>query len=133
MILLACAGYASSGIVLRYKFAGTRPESVMFSAMALATLLLLPFAIVAGADATPDAGSLSATLLLGIGPTGLAFWGFAVLNSRVGPARASIVAYVAPVFAVALGVVFLGESVGPGTLAGLVLILGGSRLATGSR
>src|SRR4029078_1953993 len=112
-----------SGIVLRYKFAGTRPESVMFSAMALATLLLLPFAVVAGADATPDAGSLSATLLLGIGPTGLAFWGFAVLNSRVGPARASIVAYVAPVFAVALGVVFLGESVGPGTLAGLVGVL----------
>ena len=45
MILLACAGYASSGIVLRYKFAGTRPESVMFSAMALATLILLPLAV----------------------------------------------------------------------------------------
>ena len=133
MILLACAGYASSGIVLRYKFAGTRPESVMFSAMALATLILLPLAVRGAADATPDGGSLLATLALGIGPTGLAFWGFAVLNSRVGPARASIVAYVAPVFAVALGVLFLGESVGPGTFAGLVLILGGSRLATGSR
>lgn len=133
MILLACAGYASSGIVLRYKFAGTRPESVMFSAMALATVILLPLAVRGAADATPDGGSLLATLALGIGPTGLAFWGFAVLNSRVGPARASIVAYVAPVFAVALGVLFLGESVGPGTFAGLVLILGGSRLATGSR
>ena len=37
------------------------------------------------------------------------------------------------VLGVALGVLFLGESVGPGTFAGLVLILGGSRLATGSR
>ena len=134
MILLACVGYASSGIVLRYKFAGTRPESVMFSAMALATLILLPLAVRGAADAAPRqrlaAGDARCSASV---PTGLAFLGFAVLNARVGPARASIVAYVAPVFAVALGVLFLGESVGPGTLAGLALILGGSRLATGSR
>jgi drug/metabolite transporter (DMT)-like permease len=63
--------------------------------------------------------------VLGIGPTGLAFHLFAVLNADIGPARASIVAYLAPAF----GVGFLGEAVGPATLLGLALILGGSRLA----
>ncbi len=132
-ILLACMGYASSGLVLRYRLAGLRPEAVMCAAMAGgAALIAIPGAI-AARDATPDAGSVLATLVLGIGPTGLAFWGFAVLTARIGPARASIVAYVAPIFAVALGVVALGESAGPATLAGMVLIIAGSRLATSRR
>src|SRR4029079_14733952 len=44
MILRAFAGSSISDIVRRNMFAGTRPQSVMFSLMALATLLLLPFA-----------------------------------------------------------------------------------------
>ena len=134
MILLACAGYASSGIVLRYKFAGhpARVGDVLGDGAGDADRCCR-WRCAAPRTRRPTAArcwrrSLSASV-----PTGLAFLGFAVLNSRVGPARASIVAYVAPIFAVALGVLFLGESVGPGTLAGLVLILGGSRLATGSR
>ncbi|HUB99770.1 MAG TPA: hypothetical protein VMS11_08100 [Solirubrobacterales bacterium] len=38
--------------------------------------------------------------------------------------------WVNPVIAVALGVVFLGESPGPGVIVGLALILAGSWLAT---
>jgi drug/metabolite transporter (DMT)-like permease len=57
----------------------------------------------------------------------------AVLVADVGPGRALVITYVTPVVAVALGVAVLGESVGPGAVAGLLLILAGSWLSTDGR
>ncbi|HET9119577.1 MAG TPA: EamA family transporter, partial [Solirubrobacterales bacterium] len=51
----------------------------------------------------------------------------------VGAGRASIITYINPVIAVALGVLVLGESPGAGAIAGLLLILAGSWLATDDR
>jgi drug/metabolite transporter (DMT)-like permease len=65
--------------------------------------------------------------------TGIAFWIFYTLISTVGPAKASIVAYIAPGFAVVYGVTLLGESFTLGTAAGLALIVGGSWLAAEGR
>ena len=132
MVLLACVGYAAGGLILRYRFAGTRPEGVMAAAMAVGAAVLAVPGAVAAAGATPHASSVLATVVLGIGPTGLAFYLFALLNAEIGPARASVVAYIAPVFALGFGVGFLDESVGPATVAGLALILAGSRLAARS-
>jgi drug/metabolite transporter (DMT)-like permease len=55
------------------------------------------------------------------------------LIAEAGPSRASVVTYINPVIAVALGVLFLDEGLGPGAIAGLVLILVGSWVATGGR
>ena len=54
---------------------------------------------------------------------------FYTLIGEVGPARASLVTYLAPGFAVVYGVVLLDEPLGATTIAGLVLILAGSWLA----
>jgi drug/metabolite transporter (DMT)-like permease len=56
-----------------------------------------------------------------------------VLVAEVGAGRASVITYVNPVVAVALGVAILGESPGAGAIAGLLLILAGSWLATDGR
>jgi EamA-like transporter family len=56
-----------------------------------------------------------------------------VLVSEVGAGRASVITYINPVIALALGVVVLGESPGAGAIAGLLLILAGSWLATDDR
>ena len=56
----------------------------------------------------------------------------AILIDLAGPSRASIITYINPIIALALGIVFLDESPGPGSLAGLALILLGSFLATRS-
>jgi len=48
----------------------------------------------------------------------------------MGAGRALVVTYVNPLVAVLLGVVVLGERLGVGSVAGLVLILAGSWLAT---
>jgi len=55
------------------------------------------------------------------------------LIAEAGPSRASVITYINPLVAVLLGVVGLHEHLGPTSVAGLVLILGGSWLSTGGR
>ncbi|HYM56615.1 MAG TPA: EamA family transporter, partial [Solirubrobacteraceae bacterium] len=52
------------------------------------------------------------------------------LIAESGPSRASIITYVNPLVAVLLGVVVLDERLGAASFLGLLLILGGSWLAT---
>jgi drug/metabolite transporter (DMT)-like permease len=68
---------------------------------------------------------------LGVLGTGIAFLLFYTIIVEAGPARASVVAYIAPGFAVLYGALLLGEPVTLGTVAGLILIVGGSWLAAG--
>jgi len=70
-----------------------------------------------------------AMLALGLGGTGIAFVIYYTLNREIGPTRTSLVAYVAPVFAVVYGVTLLDESFTVTTAIGIVLIVGGSWLA----
>jgi hypothetical protein len=77
----------------------------------------------------PGGGSIAAVSALGILGTGLAFVIFYELIGTVGPAKASLVAYVAPGFAVVYGVTLLDERFTLATAAGLVLIIAGSWLA----
>jgi drug/metabolite transporter (DMT)-like permease len=72
-------------------------------------------------------------IVLGIVCTAAAFFAFAQLIKMIGPSRASVVTYVNPVIAVALGIALLSERPGPGAIAGMLLILAGSWLATDGR
>ena len=67
----------------------------------------------------------------GVFGTGISFVLFYTLIADIGPSKTSLVAYVAPGFAVIYGVTLLGEDFTLATLAGLVLILG--RLLPGRR
>ena len=71
--------------------------------------------------------------MLGLFCTAAAFAVYASLVSEVGAGRALVITYVAPVVAVGLGVAVLDERPGAGAIAGLLLILAGSWLATGGR
>ena len=81
----------------------------------------------------PGLGTVAAMVVLGAGGTGLAFLIFYTLNAEIGPSRASIVAYIAPVFSVLYGVTLLDEGLTRRHRAGLVLILVGSWLAAEGR
>ena len=74
--------------------------------------------------------ALVALVVLGLACTALAFVLMFGLIAEIGPSRASVITYVNPVVAVALGVAFLGEPITAAALAGLLLILAGSWLAT---
>jgi drug/metabolite transporter (DMT)-like permease len=93
----------------------------------------LPFALADLPTHAPGADAVLSMLALGVGGTGLAFLMFYTSIAEVGPAKASIVSYVAPAFAVVYGVLLLGEDLTLGTIGGLVLILAGSWLAASGR
>ena len=71
--------------------------------------------------------------MLGAGGTGVAFAIFYTLIAEIGPGRASLVAYIAPGFAVVYGVTLLGEALTVAAIIGLVLILLGSWIAAEGR
>ncbi len=96
----------------------------------MAAILLTPLAIVDWPARTPTLGAFGAMLTLALVCSAAAFVLMANLISEIGPARAVVITYVNPVVALLLGVVFLGESPGVGSIAGLALILGGSWVAT---
>jgi len=131
LVILAGLGYALGGFLLKRNFSRAQPVGVAAATMALSALLALPLALLSAPAAVPGAGVVAALLALGLGGTGLAFLAFYTLIAEAGPARASLVAYLAPGLAVLYGVTLLGERVTLGTVAGLVLILVGSWLAAG--
>jgi drug/metabolite transporter (DMT)-like permease len=132
-ILVAAFGYAVGPMVLKRKFAQLDPRAAMGTSLAIAAVALTPFAALSPPQEMPDADVLAALAVLGIACTALAFVLLAALVSEIGPGRALVITYVNPVVAVALGVVVLGERVGPGAVAGLLLIIAGSWLSTDGR
>jgi drug/metabolite transporter (DMT)-like permease len=132
-VVLASMGYAIGGFYLKRRFADVQPLGVVTAAMAASALMLAPAALLSLPDSFPDAGSIAAVSALGVAGTGISFVIFYTLIATEGPAKASLVAYIAPVFAVVYGVTLLDERFTLGTLAGLVLILAGSWLAAEGR
>jgi drug/metabolite transporter (DMT)-like permease len=96
---------------------------------AASALMTLPVALLFVPDHVPSLEASASLVVLGVGGTGIAFVLFYTLVGLNGPRTTSLVAYVAPAFSVIYGVVLLDESFGFTTLAGLVLIVGGSWLA----
>jgi drug/metabolite transporter (DMT)-like permease len=122
-------GYAFSALLLKKKFTGADGRGVVAMTTVIAALLLVPAAALSVPDVLPSADALGSLLVLGIASTAGGFLLFFRLQAIVGPGRASVVAYLAPGIAVLLGVVFRDEAFGASTVAGLALILLGSRLA----
>ena len=105
----------------------------MGATLLLATALLaIPAAFTAPSE-MPTGEALVSLVVLGLVCTALALVVFSFLIVEVGPGRALVITYINPVVAVVLGVAILGESLGPGAIAGLLLILAGSWLSTDGR
>lgn len=132
-VVLAGLGYAIGGLLAKRRLGSIQPIGVAALVLAVSTVLSLPAALLTLPDEVPGLGSVAAVVGLGVVGTGIAFAIFYELIATIGPARTFLVTYLAPVFAVAYGVVLLDESFGLTTLAGLLLILGGSYLAAGGR
>ena len=124
--------YAGGGLYLKRRLSGTAPVAVAAACMVISTVMTLPLLLVFP-PAAPAGGTVAAMLVLGVGGTGIAFLVYYTLIADVGPARAALVTYLAPVFAVLYGVVLLNEPFGAGTLVGLALILAGSWVAAEGR
>ena len=133
MVVLASLGYALGAFYLRRNLSGAPPIGVVAAAMGASALMTAPLAAATFPSSMPDLEAVGSLLALGVLGTVVAFILFYTLIAEVGPTRSSLVAYVAPGFSVVYGVIVLDESFTAATLAGLVLIIGGSWLAAEAR
>ena len=133
LVVLASASYGAGALLLKRRMGDAKPVGLAAGATAAgAAYLAIPAALTAPTSA-PSLDAAASVAALGALGTGLAFLVFYTLIANIGPARASIVAYLAPGFAVLYGAVLLGERVTPWTLLGLALVLAGSWLASRPR
>ena len=132
-ILVAAVGYAIGPTVIKLRLGTLDPRAAIGGGLGIASLLLLPGALLDLPSRVPSAGAIVSVVVLGLLCTAAAFVILMVLIREAGTSRAMVITYVNPVVAVALGVVLLGEQPGAGAVAGLLLILAGSWLSTGGR
>jgi drug/metabolite transporter (DMT)-like permease len=134
---LACLGAAACyglGFAYLRRFVSGRPESgVLLSALQLgwATLMLAPLALAGGVPDALPADVVASMLALGALGSGLAY----VLNFRVlraaGPATASSVTYLVPIFSTAFGILLLGEGLTWHQPVGAAIVLLGVAVSQG--
>lgn len=130
LVLLAVVLYGLSSnlaVPLQQKY-GAPP--VLLRALLVAVVVIAPFGLASLGASTWRWDSALAVLPLGLLGTGLAYVFMTTLVGRVGAARGSVAIYFVPLVAIALGVVFLGESLSPYALAGTVLVLAGAWLTS---
>jgi len=95
----------------------------------LAALLLVPLGIVELLAARPSAGALGALAAVAVVSTALGASIQVWLTQRIGPARAALAAYIAPVFALLFAALMLHEPIPPVAVVGLALIVGAVAVA----
>ena len=132
-VLVAAFCYAVGPMIVKRRLSDVDPLGPVAASLAIATVLVMPFALADLPESTPSADAIVSIAVLGLVCSALAFLLFFRLIADVGPARASIITYVNPVVALALGVAILDESLTTGAVVGLLLILAGSWLATDGR
>jgi drug/metabolite transporter (DMT)-like permease len=132
-VLAATLGYATGPLIVKRHLSGGDPLGPVAGALGIASIMLLPFGIGGFPTETPSDEAIASVAVLGLICTAFAFLIFFRLIAEIGPSRATIITYVNPVVALALGVAILGEQVTTGAVAGLLLILAGSWLSTDGR
>lgn len=130
VVVVLC--YAIGPLIIARRLADVPSMPVVTGSLALCAVGYAPFALAQLPRSLPGADVVAAVVILGIVCTALAFVVFFHLIAEVGPVRATVVTYVNPAVAVALGVTLLHEPFTMGTCVGFVLILTGSFLATRS-
>jgi len=132
-ILVAAVGYAAGPLMIKHRFGQMDPLGPVTASMGISALVLAPAAAFSTPEAAPSSETVISVLVLGLACSALGFLLFFALIAAVGPGRATVITFVNPVVAVALGIVLLDEGLGPSAVAGLLLILAGSWLSTGGR
>jgi drug/metabolite transporter (DMT)-like permease len=129
-VFLTAVGYATGPLIANRKLGDLPRTGMTASCLGFTALLYLPAAVLTWPDTMPTARVLASLAVLAVVCTALAFILFFMLIAEVGPARATVITYVNPAVAVALGVGVLGEPFTPVIGLAFVLILAGSVLAT---
>lgn len=129
-ILTAACCYAGGSLIVKRKLSDLQPLGPVAAALALSSLMLMPSAVSLRPIEIPPADALGSIAVLGLICSAVALILYFALITEVGPGRATVIGYTTPIVAVVLGVALLDERLTVSAIAGVVLILAGSHLAT---
>ncbi|HSP65384.1 MAG TPA: DMT family transporter [Candidatus Deferrimicrobium sp.] len=129
-IAVVTVGYALGPMIIARRLRGVPAVAVVTASLVLTAIAYAPAGVLQLPHHAPKVQVILAVAGLGVVCTALAFLLFFALIAEVGPVRATVITYVNPAVALALGVAVLGEPFTVSTGAGFVLILLGSFLAT---
>ena len=130
-MLLASLSYALGATYAKRSFLGIPPLGMAIGQLSGAVVLLLPMAVVSVPERAPSTVVTFSMLGLAFLSTALAYLIYFRLIENVGPTSTLTVTLLVPVFGLLFGVLLLEEPFGPGTLAGLGIILTSVVLITG--
>lgn len=129
--LAACACYGAASVYTKVRLKDAPPAALSTASCLVGAAVMAPFTPWAGLAAPVPASAWAAILVLGIVCTGFAFILYYRLIADLGPVRATTVTLLIPVFGILWGVLFLGEPLTPGRIAGTATVLLGCALALG--
>ncbi|HYY77324.1 MAG TPA: DMT family transporter [Gaiellaceae bacterium] len=130
-VVVASFSYAVSNLYTQHRFPATSPLVITAASSVAAAILLLPFALLQLPGEVPSWQALGSVAALGLGGTAVALIFFYRMLVSYGAARASLVTYLLPPFALVYGVFFLAEEIAVNAALGLVLILAGVAVGSG--
>jgi len=130
-MLIASLSYALGATYAKRSFSGIPPLGMAIGQLGGAVALLLPLAAVSIPEEAPSFVVALSMLGLALLSTSVAYLIYFRLIENVGPTSTVTVTLLVPVFGLLFGVLLLDEPFGPGTLAGLGIILTSVVLITG--
>ncbi|MDP9083961.1 MAG: DMT family transporter [Pseudomonadota bacterium] len=129
-MLVATIGYAIGPLIIQRHLGGLDPVGSLAASLSVASLMLLPPALLSLPRHPPSAVALASVAMLGVVCTALAMSLMFYLINHAGAARASVITYINPAVAALLGVGLLDEHLAQGAIVAFALIMFGSWLAT---
>jgi drug/metabolite transporter (DMT)-like permease len=133
LLAIVVVGYATGPVIIARSLSDLPGLGVVAASLAACAIGYAPAAILQRPAHLPPATGIASVIVLGVLCTAIGFVLFFELITEIGALRSTVITYVNPAVAVALGVAFLHESFTLGTAVGFGLILAGSILATGWR
>jgi len=127
---LVALGYALGPAIIARQLKAAPSVGVVAASIALTAIAYAPLGLTQLPETIPSLQVMGSVAGLGVICTALAFVLFFELIAEAGPVRATVITYVNPAVALALGVLILGEPFTLGAAIGFLLILLGSVLST---
>lgn len=129
-LLVAVAGYGISNNTIVPLQQTYGAPAIVGRALIVGSLLLAPLGVLGLGRSDLTAASIAAVTILGVLGTGIARALNATLAGRTGATRGALTTYLAPVVAIALGVLLRNDHVQAMELAGIALVLAGAYLTS---
>jgi len=130
-VLAATLSYGLAASYAKKHLGGLNALSSSFGSLAASTLLLAPLAALTWPAGPVSAKAWAAVVVFAVLCTAFAYVIYFRLIAAVGPARAIAVTFLIPAFAILWGALFLGEALTGRMLAGALIVVAGTALATG--